>query len=136
MRPRMKLNTCIYYFFSLLILVFAVTGCAAKCPADGKWSTGQTSGVINFTTSSCRVDSIDVSFDIGNGSTATQIFEPDCSSSLGKMVCKQDGMTFSGKFGSDDQASGSLTILKGLELNTGGTLEKTVNLDWSASLNK
>jgi hypothetical protein len=82
------------------------------------------------------VDSIDVSFDIGNGSTATQIFEPDCSSSLGKMVCKQDGMTFSGKFGSDDQASGSLTILKGLELNTGGTLEKTVNLDWSASLNK
>jgi hypothetical protein len=122
--------------FCLIILLFGISGCSAKCPADGDWSTSQTSGVISFTTASCKIESVVVNFDNGQGSTTTEIFQPNCSSSFGKIVCTQDQMTFSGQFGPNNQAQGTVTISKGLALNTGGTLEKAVKLDWTASLNK
>jgi len=133
MKPGFRFVLVLFLVFIMLIFLSACSQ-EEKCPPDGKWVTGQTDGVINFTTSYCTVDSLVVSFEIGNGTTATQIFEPDCTLSGSAMTCEQSGMQFKAKFDEDGKASGTVVIPKGLELNTGGNLEKSVSLKWTASL--
>ena len=90
--------------------------------------------MINFKISSCTIESLVVSFEIGNGTTTTQIFEPSCTFDTGTMKCNQENMQFSGTFDGGQAASGTVTIQKGMSLNVGGTLPKTVTLHWTANL--
>lgn len=136
MKPGKRLVSVCRWICVLLVLLFGLAACSTeeKCPQDGKWTTGKTSGVISFTTSYCAVNELVVSFDIGNGTTATQIFEPSCTLSGSNMKCEQSGMVFKASFSEDGSASGSVVIPKGLTLNTGGSLEQSVSTKWTASL--
>ena len=136
MRPGKRLVSVCRWICVILFVLPALAACSTEenCPQDGKWTTGKTSGVISFTTSYCAVTELVVSFDIGNGTTTTQIFEPSCTLSGSSMKCEQSGMVFKASFNEDGTANGSVVIPKGLELNTGGSLEQSVSAKWTASL--
>lgn len=153
MKTKVNRTTINLFVTVLLFMTFALSGCASKCPPDGKWLTSDQSGLGAFTTSSCKIQYVMFSIDISSlpnqfgkvfaqqvieksGKYTTLIIQPECTyENDGTFNCKKDQITFSGKFTSENQAEGKYSLPMGLQLNSGFSLSVLgLSGDWTATI--
>ncbi|MBN1886404.1 MAG: hypothetical protein JW850_00375 [Thermoflexales bacterium] len=122
----------------LVLLAFAASGCASKkCPVNGKWTTGEESGVTSFTVDRCAIPYVYYTITAsGVQSSGTISLLDTCQIDNNQQFkCQEQGYaepryTFSGKFTANDVAEGQLILAKGFQ---GLDLTQDMTFDWKAS---
>jgi hypothetical protein len=124
----------------LVLLAFAGSGCASKkCPIDGKWATGEESGVTSFVVSKCAIPYVYYTITVsGVQSSGTISLLDTCQIDNNQQFnCQEQGYAnpryqFSGKFTADNAAEGQLILAKGFHADS-GDLTQDMTFDWKAS---
>jgi hypothetical protein len=124
----------------LVLLAFAGSGCTStKCPIDGKWATGEKSGLTNFTVNRCAIPDVYYTITVaGAQSSGTISLLDTCQiDSNQQFNCQEQGYanpryTFSGKFTANNAAEGQLILAKGFRADA-GDLTQDMTFDWKAS---
>ena len=124
----------------LVLLAFAGSGCTSrKCPIDGKWATGEESGITSFVVNNCAMPYVYYTITVsGVESSGTISLLDTCRiDSTQQFNCAEQGYaepkyTFSGKFTANNAAEGQLILAKGFRADAGDLTEDTI-FDWKAS---
>jgi hypothetical protein len=124
----------------LVLLAFAGSGCTSKkCPIDGKWATGEESGVTSFVVDNCAITYVYYTITVsGVQSSGTISLLDTCQMDSNRQFnCKEQGYaepryTFSGEFTADNAAEGQLILAKGFRVDS-GDLTQDMTFDWKAS---
>ncbi|MBN1221010.1 MAG: hypothetical protein JXM69_18965 [Anaerolineae bacterium] len=117
----------------LIFLAFAVSGCGRSCPQDGKWETGEESGVTSIVVENCTVPYVYYTITVSGVQYSGTIAMLDtCRIDNQQFNCPEIGYpipryTVSGKF-TDNTAEGQLILTQGYR-----DLTQDVTLDWKAS---
>jgi hypothetical protein len=122
----------------LVLLAFAGSGCTSReCPIDGKWTTGEESGVTSFVVDNCAIPYVYYTVTVsGVESSGTISLLDTCQIDDDQQVnCREIGYaepryTFSGKFTANNAAEGQLILAEGFQ-ELGLTQDMT--FDWKAS---
>jgi len=124
----------------LILILFACvgSGCTSKkCPIDGKWATGEESGVTSFVVKNCAITYVYYTVTVsGVESSGTISLLDTCQMGDDQQFnCQEQGYaepryTFSGKFTADNAAEGKLILAEGFQ-ELGLTQDMT--FDWKAS---
>ena len=124
----------------LVLLALAGSGCTSKkCPIDGKWATGEKSGVTSFTVNRCAISWVYYTITVsGVQSSGTISLLDTCQIDNNQQFkCQEQGYanpryTFSGKFTADNAAEGQLILAKGFRADA-GDLTEDMTFNWKAS---
>ena len=124
----------------LVLLALAGSGCTSKkCPIDGKWATGEKSGITGFTVNRCAISWVYYTITVsGVQSSGTISLLDTCRlDSNQQFNCQEQGYalpryTFSGKFTANNAAEGHLILAKGFRGDF-GDLTQDMTFDWKAS---
>ena len=124
----------------LVLLAFAGSGCTStKCPIDGKWATGEKSGLTSFTVNRCAIPDVYYTVTVaGTQSSGTISLLDTCQiDSNQQFNCQEQGYanpryTFSGKFTANNAAEGQLILAKGFRADA-GDLTEDMTFAWKAS---
>jgi hypothetical protein len=122
----------------LVLFAFAGSGCTSKqCPVDGKWATGEESGVTSFVVKNCAITYVYYTVTVsGVQSSGTISLLDTCQIDKDQQFdCREQGYaepryTFSGKFTANNAAEGQLILAEGFqELG----ITQSMTFDWKAS---
>ena len=124
----------------LVLLAFAGSGCTSKkCPIDGKWATGEKSGITSFVVNNCAIPYVYYTITVsGVQSSGTISLLDTCQIGDNQQFnCQEQGYanpryTFSGKFTANNAAEGQLILAKGFRADS-GDLTQDMTFDWKAS---
>jgi hypothetical protein len=122
----------------LIFLAFAVSGCGRSCPKDGKWETGEESGVTSIVVKNCTIPYVYYTITVSGAQYSGTIAMLDtCRIDNQQFNCPEIGYpipryTVSGKFTADNTAEGQLILAKGYR-GEFGDLTQDMTLDWKAS---
>jgi hypothetical protein len=124
----------------LVLLAFAGSGCTSRnCPIDGKWATGEKSGLTSFTVNRCAIPDVYYTITVaGAQSSGTISLLDTCQVDNNQQFnCQEQGYanpryTFSGKFTANNAAEGQLILAKGFRAES-GELTQDMTFDWKAS---
>jgi hypothetical protein len=124
----------------LVLLAFAGSGCTSKkCPIDGKWATGEESGVTSFVVDNCAIPYVYYTITVsGVQSSGTISLLDTCQIDNNQQFnCQEQGYAnpryqFSGKFTANNAAEGQLILAKGFHADS-GDLTQDMTFDWKAS---
>jgi hypothetical protein len=124
----------------LVLLAFAGSGCASKeCPINGKWATGEESGVTTFVVNNCAITYVYYTITVsGAQSSGTISLLDTCQMGDDQQFnCQEQGYanpryTFSGKFTANNAAEGQLILAKGFHADS-GDLTEDMTFNWKAS---
>ena len=135
-----KKSISIGVLLMLILLAFAGSGCTSKqCPTDGKWATGEKSGMTSFVVSNCAISYVYYTITVsGVQSSGTISLLDTCQMGDGQQFnCQEQGYadpryTFSGKFTANNAAEGQLILAKGFRMDS-GDLAQDMPFNWKAS---
>ena len=124
----------------LVLLAFAGSGCTSKnCPIDGKWATGEKSGITGFTVNRCAISYVYYTIaDSGVQSSGTISLLDTCQMGDNQQFnCQEQGYAnarykFSGTFTANKAAEGQLILAKGFHADS-GDLTQDMTFNWKAS---
>ena len=124
----------------LVLLAFAGSGCTStKCPIDGKWATGEKSGLTSFTVNRCAIPDVYYTITVsGVENSGTISLLDTCQIDNNQQFnCQEQGYanpryTFSGKFTANNAAEGQLILAKGFRADS-GDLTQDMTFAWKAS---
>ena len=123
----------------LVLFAFAGSGCTRNCPIDGKWVTGEESGVTSFDVDRCAIPYVYYTVTVdGVQSSGTISLLDTCQIGDDQQFdCEEQGYrvskyTFSGKFTANNAAEGQLIFNKGSHWDFGDITEDMA-FDWKAS---
>ena len=124
----------------LVLLAFAGSGCTSrKCPIDGKWATGEKSGITSFVVNNCAMPYVYYTITVsGVQSSGTISLLDTCLIDNNQQFnCQEQGYAnprykFSGKFTANNAAEGQLILAKGFRGDS-GDLTQDMTFDWKAS---
>jgi hypothetical protein len=123
----------------LVLLAFAGSGCTRNCPKDGKWETGEKSGITSFVVNNCAMPYVYYTITVsGVQSSGTISLLDTCLMDNNQQLnCQEQGYAlprykFSGKFTANNAAEGQLILAKGFRADS-GDLTQDMPFDWKAS---
>ncbi len=124
----------------LVLLAFAGSGCSSRnCPTNGKWATGEKSGLTTFTVNNCAIQDVYYTITVaGAESSGTISLLDTCQLDTNQQFkCQEQGYanpryTFSGKFTANNAAEGQLILAKGFRADA-GDLTEDMTFAWKAS---
>lgn len=124
----------------LVLLAFAGSGCGRNCPKDGKWQTGEQSGVTSFTVNNCAIPDVYYTITVSGVQYSGSISQLDTCliDSNQQFNCHEQGYAnprykFSGKFTANNAAEGQLILSKGFHAGFGDLTQDMNPIDWKAS---